>query len=270
MIKKILISIAVLLAFPLLASATIMAPTGVNFGDEVAAAYYDAYIQYDSADIPPYNDGIVATLTWANDPGFKIAWLIVPPANVGDDWTYTYIVTARRDELGLNQNLNQGLSHWILQTSEDIVFDDAFSNFSYTVNDTVSATPGVFFGTHLKTSGNPLMPADSLFGIKFQDFKDAADNDLDVRKLSMTFNSTQNPVWYNFYAKDGAGGGVSAWNTGFDPSVASNYKRYIAAPDTEGINGEEVIPEPGTLMLLGAGLTGLFGYGKLKLRRKKK
>ena len=32
----------------------------------------------------------------------------------------------------------------------------------------------------------------------------------------------------------------------------------------------ELIPEPGTLLLLGSGLMGLAGYGKLKLRRKKK
>jgi len=270
MIKKFLISIAVLLAFPLLASATLMlAPTGVNLGDEVTSTYYNAYIQNNPGGTPHYADGVVATGTWKDSPGLRIEWLIVPPANIGDDWTYTFDITA----VG-GSNLGQGLSHWILQTSE-VDFDDAFSNFSYTVNDTISATPTIEFKTHETGPGNPDMPAD-IFGIKFGDFLDSTGGTLDVRKLSITFKSTQNPVWYNFYAKDGKFGepgnkkDVIAWNTGFDPSVASNYKRYIAAPDTESINGEEIIPEPGTLMLLGAGLTGLFGYGRLKLRRKKK
>jgi len=34
--------------------------------------------------------------------------------------------------------------------------------------------------------------------------------------------------------------------------------------------GTQPIPEPGTLLLLGAGLVGLVGYGKLRLQRRKK
>ncbi len=60
------------------------------------------------------------------------------------------------------------------------------------------------------------------------------------------FYSWRNPIEGDFYSKDGRAGGYG-WNTARN---ADGY--YILRPDTE-----TVIPEPGTMLLMGLGLVGL-------------
>lgn len=60
---------------------------------------------------------------------------------------------------------------------------------------------------------------------------------------------------------------MTAWNAGLDPANGfvlnlntTDFMPWIPTPDTEnGGPPQEVIPEPGTMVLVGLGLLGLIG-----------
>lgn len=88
----------------------------------------------------------------------------------------------------------------------------------------------------------PGLPA-SIYGVKF-----------DEGLSTYTFFSARNPVWGNFYAKKANDG---LWNLGLETAHSSsgNTLYFVPRPDTDSPAGQ--IPEPGTLLLLGAGLLAL-------------
>jgi hypothetical protein len=108
---------------------------------------------------------------------------------------------------------------------------------------------------------------DDLYGIKFTPTDKTA-----ASSYTFTFQSTQNPVWGDFYAKDGSGGGppplvwATAWNSSFgsDPtSLTTDFTPWIPVPDTESTR----IPEPSSLLLLVLGSSAVLG-SKLRSRKK--
>jgi hypothetical protein len=183
---------------------------------------------------------ILGTGNWITTGPTEIQWNVVQ--NPDASWHYAYVFSHPKG----------ATSHLILETSLDFTLSDLLNPI------------GDFGGTRVgwwgsQGSSNPNIP-DDVYGIKFDE---ASGN-----TTSIEFDSFRAPKWGDFYSKDGLSGGYgqnSAWNAGFtagdtdplDPAGDGSVENHLLVPDTR-----TVIPEPGTLLLLGAAAVGL-----LALRR---
>jgi hypothetical protein len=92
----------------------------------------------------------------------------------------------------------------------------------------------------------------------------------------LNYNNFPNNTWTGGYADPITGGfalvdgGVYSWTFDFDLSTALNYRPSVqvgfSAPQGYPRISQS-IPEPGTLMILGAGLIGLASLGRKKFRK---
>ncbi|MCK5505492.1 MAG: VPLPA-CTERM sorting domain-containing protein [Thermodesulfovibrionia bacterium] len=189
-----------------------------------------------------YENEITAFGNWkAPDEEFTVSWDIERDSTTG---LYTYEYTFNKPAEGA-----AALSHWILEVTDPSLSSDFWL---FNVHDITEPT------NFTSANGNPSMPDDGMYGIK-----------VDTQGTLFTFVTYKDPVWGDFYAKDGKSDGVDnvAFNASFgsDP-IADNsdnftdFSGWIATP-----NGGHVIPEPASMLLLGSGLLGFAG-----LRRKRK
>jgi hypothetical protein len=172
---------------------------------------------------------IDAEAAWA-DPVTKVEWTVEKTGPV--EWTYTYVFTVPTKEI----------SHLIIEVSENLTsIDDIVSNVP------LEASGIGLFDVDGPGESNPNIP-DDLYGLKF-DLAEVATS------IEIGFTIDRDPIWGDFYAKDGKDDGVdvTAFNAGFTAGD-TDPDPLVFGPDsdlvTDHILVPDTIPEPATLGLI--------------------
>jgi len=193
---------------------------------------------------------LVAGGGWVSPPdanGFRIDWAV--SQNLNGTWHYAYTFS---DEAG--SPLKGKTSHIILQLSENIEEDDLF-NFT-------GDAGTLEFGTFGPHPSNPNFPTgESIFGVKV---------DMGGAQNYFEFDSNRQPMWGDFYAKDGKYGGLDTYAYNADLGVpVDNLHHYMDTPVDSLQNPlakilvpDTHVPEPATV-----GLIGLGGLALVRRRR---
>jgi MYXO-CTERM domain-containing protein len=177
--------------------------------------------------------GLFANASWAS-PSSTLSWTV--SQNQDGSWHYDYDFSVPEKDI----------SHIIFETS--LTFTEAdILNLNWPRDLTEVQT-------HTSANGNPDIPA-GFYGVKFNSPSEG------TTSWNIEFDSWRQPVWGDFYARDGRTGGQlnSAWNLGFtaadpaDPPQNGSIDSHVLVPDTIRSPGSHT-PEPATLGLVGLAL----------------
>lgn len=195
----------------------------------------------------PSSGGLVGGGRYAHNPpppnaeGFIVSWNV--SQNPGGTWHYNYTFSNSSGE-----GLTPAVSHFILQLSANITPQDLFNFNGNFMN--------AEFGTFGDGPSNPGIPSgQSIFGVKINTTSEEGT----VSKVS--FDSTRQPMWGDFYAKGGSNNFV--YNVDLGVTVA-NVNDFNSTP--KGTDGRDLakilvpdtIPAPSAagLILLAAASAG--------------
>jgi hypothetical protein len=183
-------------------------------------------------------DGIYATEPWMTE-GVVLNWEVME--NADGSWDYRYWF---RDYAG--GYLDKEISHMIVAISPDAYAEDFWGGNGPLAIQTYDPSD----------PSNPGLPS-AFYGLK-----------IDISADDYFFTSSRAPVWGDFYMKDGKEdqSDVYAYNSTFgsddplDPPSNGSINYKILRPDTY----TTIIPEPGTLLLLGSALALAGGYRRFR------
>lgn len=190
-------------------------------------------------------NGLTAMEDWIN-PATTLSWAVTnedpdPTLAASFVWKYSYtlIVPAKSP------------SHAIFEASNG---ENPFTSDNIAK---ITGATDMEIQEYYPTGGqgaNPLMPS-AVYGIKLEGWDE-------LTTLNLSFYSDRDPVWGDFYAKDGKSSGnpVVLYNTGFSaadpvaPAGNDSHEDHLLVPDT--------VPEPSLLSLP--------GFASLALLRRKR
>lgn len=203
------------------------------------------------------DDGLLGTGAWVDEMLLPVgersqwtptvlSWEVEKVDN--EFWRYTYTLNVYRYEV----------SHMSVQVSDEFTAADLVQPDGNFLKTSV--------GMQSASTGSPGMP-EAFRAVKFDEAWGT--------ELSVTFLTVREPVWGDFYAKDGVAGSEwnAVWNAGFtspdlDPAAPPQNGplfNHLLVPDT---NGGHIVPEPGSFLAPGMGMLGIL-FGRWRLRTRK-
>ncbi|MBI4698827.1 MAG: hypothetical protein HY758_07975, partial [Nitrospirae bacterium] len=182
-------------------------------------------------------------------------------SNLSIAWNISYNSTALLWNYEYTLQGNKDISHFILEVTDPSSLSD-FLNPQVKIG-AGDWTPVFFEGPAVwgdkQGNSNPGLPAD-LYGIKFSG---------GATSVSYSFQTSQDPVWGNFYVKSGRAkvNDTKVWLYSYNNALGSdsgNELDFIPRPDGGNL---PVVPEPISSILFVSGGAALAG---IHLQKKKK